>query len=46
MFPLAVKMEDEYCRPENSTNIALSFHLLYKGKFLLRNIVLIYTAKT
>jgi hypothetical protein len=45
MFPLAVKLEDEYCKSENSTN-ALSFRLLLKGKFLLKNIVLIYITKT
>ena len=32
LFSLAVTMEQEYCMPEDHTNVAIPFRLLYRGK--------------
>jgi hypothetical protein len=33
LLPLAVTMEQEYCMPEDYTNVAIPFRMVYEGKF-------------
>ena len=32
LLPLAVTMEQEYCMPEDYTNVAIPFRMVYEGK--------------
>jgi hypothetical protein len=33
LLPLTVTMEQEYCMPEDYTNVAIPFRMVYEGKF-------------
>ena len=36
LLPLAVTMEQEYCMPEDYTNVAIPFRMVYEGISLIK----------